>query len=52
MARIGSTKQKEGSKKKTSQGSGKFTKTYNKGGGSSGSITSKNYTKKRRGQGK
>lgn len=52
MSRIGSGKKKEGTKKKTSQGSGKFTKGYNKGGGSSGSTPSKKYKKKKRGQGK
>ena len=38
-------------KKKTSIGSGKFTKTHNRGGGQGGSTTSKNYKKKQRGQG-
>ena len=38
-------------KKKTSIGRGKFSKWGHKGGGPSGSTTSKNYRKKPRGQG-
>ena len=38
--------------KKTNQGRGKFSKTFNKGGGPGGSTTSKLYKKKYRGQGK
>ena len=38
--------------KKTNQGRGKNSKTYNKGGGPGGSTISKNYKKKYRGQGK
>ena len=38
-------------KKKTNQGRGKNSKTYNKGGGPGGSTISKKYKKKYRGQG-
>tara|TARA_B100000749_G_scaffold247869_1_gene211516 strand:- start:564 stop:737 length:174 start_codon:yes stop_codon:yes gene_type:complete len=48
----GSKKRDDRSKKKTSIGHGKFTKTYSKGGGPKGSTTSKRYKKKYRGQGK
>ena len=43
-----------GTRKKTSQGNGKFTHTPNKGGGKDGSLPSKRYKKKKgnRGQGK
>jgi len=39
-------------KKKTRQGTGKFSKCGNKGGGPGGSTPSKKYKKKYRGQGK
>ena len=48
----GGKKRDDRSKKKTSIGHGKFTKTYSKGGGPKGSTTSKRYKKKYRGQGK
>jgi hypothetical protein len=38
--------------KTTNQGSGKHSKTYNKGGGLDGSTISKKYKKKYRGQGR
>ena len=53
MARVikNQNRNKAVSKKKTSIGCGKFTKSHNKGGGANGSTTSKNYKKKQRGQG-
>ena len=48
----GSAKRDDTRKKKTSIGHGKFSKTYNKGGGPNGSTPSKKYKKKYRGQGK
>jgi len=44
--------EKRKTKKKTSIGNSIFTKRHNKGGGTRGSTTSKNYKKKSRGQGK
>mgnify|MGYP003320247004 CR=1 FL=1 len=43
-----------GTRKKTSQGNGTFTRKPNKGGGKDGSLPSKKYKKKKgnRGQGK
>ena len=52
MAKKTGIKKHDGVKKKTSIGNGKFTKWPSKGGGSNGSLPSKKYRKKPRGQGK
>ena len=52
MASKNKKKRVDAKKKKTSIGNSKFSKHYNKGGGSNGSSTSKLYRKKYRGQGR
>ncbi len=53
MAKKGSTRKGYGKRKKvTRQGQGTFSKRYSKGGGVNGSVISKKYKKRYRGQGK
>lgn len=52
MAKSKDTKRAPKAGKKTRQGNGKYTKWANKGGGKGGSLPSKLYRKKPRGQGK
>ena len=50
--RFGKNNNFSGTKKKTNQGQGVFTKSPNRGGGPNGSTISKKYKKPYRGQGK